>query len=427
MVVRSAQVDDPVRVTTTSPVRRALVRQLAARSTRIVDSLTALVEERVERLGSDEVEHEWVRSSAQTNIELLLQVMAHPDDLARVEPPLGGVALVRRVAQHDVPFYEIVRGYELAEWYWVQQCMRELATLTTDIDELVSETAEVSGLVRSYIDLVCRGLSAEYEAERERWRQQEESARVGLVAALLRGTTTDLAEAEAGLGYRLGQRHLAAIVWFAGRGDSGEELLRIKNAATELARLAQCRSRPLVVARDHTTLWVWLPLAGQTRVDVAAIPELLPAAPSPVRVALGEPANGFDGFIASHRQASAAYEVGLAASDDVGAVFPYREVSSLAFLCADIPRARAWVAETLGQLASEGRREEELRRTLRIYSTANCSATATARLMNCHKNTIQYRIRSAERLLGRRVEDGSLDLGLALLACRWLGEAVRTR
>ncbi|MDT7562506.1 MAG: hypothetical protein QOG76_1130, partial [Pseudonocardiales bacterium] len=39
-------------------MRRALVRQLAARSTRIVDSLTALVEERVERLGSDEVEHE---------------------------------------------------------------------------------------------------------------------------------------------------------------------------------------------------------------------------------------------------------------------------------------------------------------------------------------------------------------------------------
>jgi DNA-binding PucR family transcriptional regulator len=405
-------------------VRRALVRQLAARSAHIVDSLTALVEERVERLGSDEVEHEWVRSSAQTNIELLLQVMAHPDDLARVEPPLGGVALVRRVAQHDVPFYEIVRGYELAEWYWVQQCMRELATLTTDVDELVSETVEVSGLVRSYVDIVCRGLSEEYEVERDRWRQQEESARIGLVAALLRGTPTDLAEAEAVLGYRLGQRHLAAIVWLAGRQDSGEEILPIKRAAADLARLARCRSRPLVVARDHTTLWVWLPLAGQTRVDVAALAEALPAEPSQVRVALGEPAQGLDGFIASHRQAGAAHEVGLAASHGVSAVFPYREVSSLAFLCADLPRARAWVAETLGQLATRGRREEELRRTLRIYSAANCSATATARLMNCHKNTVQYRIRSAERLLGRRVEDGGLDLGLALEACRWLGEAV---
>jgi len=106
-------------------------------------------------------------------------------------------------------------------------------------------------------------------------------------------------------------------------------------------------------------------------------------------------------------------------------VFPFKEVSSLAFLCADLPRARTWVAETLGRLASDGRREEELRRTLRIYSAANCSATATARLMNCHnKNTIHYRIRSAERLLGRTVEDGGLDLSLALLAFRWLGDTV---
>jgi DNA-binding PucR family transcriptional regulator len=82
------------------------------------------------------------------------------------------------------------------------------------------------------------------------------------------------------------------------------------------------------------------------------------------------------------------------------------------------------VAEALGRLASDGRREEELRRTLRIYSAAKCSATAGARLMNCHKNTIQYRIRSAERLLGRTVEDGGLDLSLALLAFRWLGDTV---
>jgi hypothetical protein len=70
-----------------------------------------------------------------------------------------------------------------------------------------------------------------------------------------------------------------------------------------------------------------------------------------VRIAVGEPATGLDGFIASDRQATAAHEVGSAAGEDVGAVFPYREVSSLAFLCADIPRARAWVAETLGELA----------------------------------------------------------------------------
>lgn len=417
-------------------MRRALVRRLDSRAGAIVDSLTEVVVTRVQSLGGDEVEHEWVRSSAQTNIELLLQVMAHPADLARVEPPLGGVALVRRIAQHGVPFYEIVRGYELAEWHWMQHCLRELASLTGGVDELVTETLEVGELVRDYIDLVCRGLSAEYEAERERWSRQEESARVGLVTALLRGATIDVTEAEAVLGYRLGQAHLAAIVWCSGPGhpgaagsaaDStggpGDELLGMRRATAELAKLAGGRGRPLVVARDHTTSWVWLPVEGRTRLDAAAVTEQHPR----VHVALGDPAHGLDGFVASHRQASAAHEVGLAAGPGAGPVFPYREVSSLAFLAADLPRARAWVAGTLAGLAAPGPRVEELRRTLRIYVDANCSATTTARLMSCHKNTIQYRIRSAERLLGRGVDDAGVDLGLALLACRWLGETVLPR
>jgi DNA-binding PucR family transcriptional regulator len=422
MLVLIGQIPDAARVKRDSPAQPALARRLAARSTHVIDSLTDLVGKRIDSLGGDELEREWVRASVQANVELLLQVMAHPDDLALVEPPLGGVALVRRIAQHDVPFYEIVRGYHLAEWYWVQLCMQELATLTNDTSELVSQTVQISSLVHSYIDRVCRRLSQEYGAERERWRRQEESARIGLVTSLLKGATTDLAEAEATLGYRLGQRHLAVIVWFAGQQDSGDEFVRIKRAAARFAHQAQCQGRPLVVARDHTTLWVWLPLAGQARVDAAAVAEVISTAQ--IRIALGEPATGLDGFVASHRQATAAHEIGLAASQEVGAVFPYREVSSLAFLCADLPRARAWVAETLGQLAADGRREEELRRTLRIYSAANRSATATARLLNCHKNTIQYLIRSAERLLGYRVEDSGLDLDLALLACRWLGAAV---
>lgn len=41
--------------------------------------------------------------------------------------------------------------------------------------------------------------------------------------------------------------------------------------------------------------------------------------------------------------------------------------------------------------------------------------------MNCHKNTIQHRIASAERLLGYRVSDTGVGLDLALLAHRWLG------
>lgn len=423
---------------TYSPAEPELTRLLAARAPHVIDSLTALLGERVSSLGSDEVEREWVRASVQTNVELLLQVMAHPEDLALVEPPLGAIALVRRIAQRDVPFYEIVRGYHLAEWYWMRTCTREIAELTGDTGELVARTSEISELVHTYIDRVCGKLSTMYEAERERWRSQEESARIGSVIAVLEGAgrgrgggvegadgpADDVAEAEAALGYRLRQRHLGLIMWCTGLDGTGEEFARIKRAAAALAHRAGCRGRPLVVARDHTTLWVWLPLEGDGWLDAAGAAGVLAAEGSRVRVAFGEPATGLDGFVASHRQAAAAHQVGLAAGEDVGPVFPYREVSSLAFLCADLPRAQAWVAETLGALAAGGVREEELRRTLGVYVASSRSATATARDLNCHKNTVQYRIRSAERLLGRRVDDCGLDLDLALLACRWLGALV---
>lgn len=146
------------------------------------------------------------------------------------------------------------------------------------------------------------------------------------------------------------------VVWCTGRQESGDEFVRVKRATTRLTQQALCPGRPLLVARDHTTPWVWLPLARATRLDVAATAEALAAEHAQVRVALGE-----------------------------------------------------------------------LRRTLRAYSAANRSATATARLLSCHKNTVQYRIRSAERLLGHPVEDSGLDLDLALLALRWLGEAVSPR
>jgi hypothetical protein len=411
-------------VTTLSPAGPALTKLLAARTPEVIDSLTALLGERVSSLGTDEVEREWVRASVRTNVELIMQLMAHPADLPLVEPPLGAVALVRRIAQREVPFYEIVRGYQLAEWYWVQACMRELATLTSDVGELTALTVEVGELVHAYIDRVCGRLSGEYEAERERWRRQDESARTGSVIAVLEGTVDDEARAEAALGYRLGQRHVAVIMWCGALDGSGDEFARIKRAAASLAERAGCRGRPLVVARDHTTLWVWLPLEGERRLDLDDAADVLAAQGSRVRIAVGEPAFGLGGFITSHRQAAAAHEVGLAAGEDVGAVFPYREVSSLALLCADLPRARAWVAETLGNLAADGPREAQLRRTLGVYASSNRSATATARAMNCHKNTIQYRIRSAERMLGRPVDDSGLDLDLALLACRWLGELV---
>jgi len=200
--------------------------------------------------------------------------------------------------------------------------------------------------------------------------------------------------------------------------SDGEALIRAQHAVTGAASLLSSRGRPLVIARDARTIWAWVPQPAAS-LRVADLERQVTSKEAGVRLALGEPARGFAGFGSTHRQAAAAYQVGLASS--VATVFPYRDVSALAFLAAEPERARTWVRETLGRLADNTGREEVLRETLAVYLSAHHSPIAAARELRCHKNTVLYRLRVIEEALGRPVDSDPLHIGLALQALRWLG------
>lgn len=76
-----------------------------------------------------------------------------------------------------------------------------------------------------------------------------------------------------------------------------------------------------------------------------------------------------------------------------------------------------------GTLADDNRRDDVLRETLRTYLRSHQSATVTARELNCHKNTVLYRIRVIEQTLGRAIDSDPVDIGLALQAYHWIGRA----
>ena len=92
-------------------------------------------------------------------------------------------------------------------------------------------------------------------------------------------------------------------------------------------------------------------------------------------------------------------------------------------LCADLDAARAWVHETLGELATDTTRNEGLRETARVFLETGGSYTATAEQLFLHRNTAQYRVRQAEEVRGRPLRDRRLDAELALVACHWLKHA----
>ena len=146
---------------------------------------------------------------------------------------------------------------------------------------------------------------------------------------------------------------------------------------------------------------------------------------SGVWVALGQVESGVDGFRLTHRQARQAQSVALAASPaDRARVTDSAEIGPIALMCADVGLVRARVLEVLGNLAIDDASHRRLRDTLWEFLSARGSYTAVAEHSAMHRNTVRYRVRRAEEILGHGVDDGRLDLEVALLACRRLGAAV---
>jgi DNA-binding PucR family transcriptional regulator len=98
-----------------------------------------------------------------------------------------------------------------------------------------------------------------------------------------------------------------------------------------------------------------------------------------------------------------------------GTVTRYRDIELAAIATIDLERTRAFVHRTLGELMHDDD-DATLRivSTLRVYLQENRSRTRAARRLRIHENTISYRIRQAEEILGGSVDSNALNLSVAL-------------
>lgn len=83
--------------------------------------------------------------------------------------------------------------------------------------------------------------------------------------------------------------------------------------------------------------------------------------------------------------------------------------------------AAAFVSRVLGPLADDDDVTSRLATTLAAYLRENLSRTRAAACLHIHPNTVSYRVRQAEELLGREVSGDSLDLQVALALLPALG------
>jgi DNA-binding PucR family transcriptional regulator len=402
----------------------AVAASLGRRLGEITQDVTEHLAAVIEPLRGDTAIVGVLRASVTENIATVIHVLEHGMPLDTLEAPPAAIEYARRLAQRGVPAGALIRAYRVGHERFLQWGLDELARQGREVALVVATARRMVGLSSGYIDRVTEQVFTEYEHERDRWLLTQTAMRAGRVRTLLEDKQVDLGTIEAELGYRLRQQHVGLIAWDPDPPVVSAGLARLERLVMAAAQALACPGRPLLVPRDEASVWAWLPLGRNASVQWELLHNAVDDADPGTRLAAGAPAPGVEGFRRTHHQALLAQELALAAGPGGSRTAVFAQIGPVALLCADMESTRAWVHSTLGALAIDDEPRARLRETVRVFLSAGGSFTAAAEQLTLHKNTVHYRVRKAEEIIGRPLQESRLDIELALSACRWLGPAV---
>ena len=380
----------------------------------------------IEDLRGDERILQLLGSSIEGNVDTILHMFQHGIGIDRVEPPSAAVEYSRRLAQRGVPVNALVRAYWLGQDTLLRRSLGEVRRQGGDPEVASLAGQRIVEITFGYIDWMSQRVVISYENERDRWLQNRSAVRAARTRELLAGNSVDMAAAEAALGYRLAQRHLGIVAWTRTEASGEDELSPLERFVIRLSERVSCPARPLFVPCDDSSAWAWLPIGRCAGIE----PEVIRQAAGSggrVMVAVGEPAQGIDGFRITHTQAVQTQAVALLGGAYAPQVTMFGQVGVAALLSADVEAARAWVSQVLGPLATDDDHSARLRETLRVFLATGGSFTASATQLAMHKNSVKYRVEKAGQERGRPIHGDRLEVEVALHVCHWLGHAVLNR
>lgn len=295
-------------------------------------------------------------------------------------------------------------------------------------EERADETQRLSELFFGTLEEFSLVMSEVYAIERARWRASQSAERLGIVNSLLSGRPVAPRSIDEVLQYDPGARHVALVAWTASTSfDDAEKLVRA--ASDELRSLGATST--IVLSVGIGTAWGWgavpdRPLAASP--PPSASPSTPPSTPPPgVFVAVSQAHVGEAGFRRAHREAKSVEHLLRLAVPETPRVLRHADVELATLLAADLENAQHFVRRQLGRLAVDDDRMENLRTTLWLYLENERSVAAVASLQFVARNTVTYRVKQAEQLIGRRIDDVRLNLQSALLLTRILGDRVLIR
>jgi DNA-binding PucR family transcriptional regulator len=386
-----------------SDVLRPVAEGLGRDAGPLSEQALAYIRSQIPELFPDPESAEENRASTEASIRAAAEMIESGGDPRAVKLPAATLAYAQASVRRGVPFPVLIRSYRLGHEAVSDVLFARIAETSDDAETVAAAVRLCSAWIFGFVDNAVTASAEFYEAERERWLRSTAASRAETIEAVLEGQQRDPELASKRLGYRVEREHIGAIAW-------------LEAAETALGEVARAVGADNVLFHPLGVLAAAAWFGSASDFDAAALEAASFDARSTrgVRVALGEPASGIDGFSRSHEEASQARRVASLERRPPGTITRYGQVALRALASANLSQARQFVERELGPLAAEDDVSLRLTGTLRAYLDEQASRSRAANRLGIHENTVSYRVRQAEELLGRRVDERSLDLRVAL-------------
>jgi DNA-binding PucR family transcriptional regulator len=347
--------------------------------------------------------------SCTSNLAAIQEGLVTGSQFDEITPPADATAWAHTLVHRGMPLAALLRAYRLGHELYEQAFEEAASAIDLEPDVRWRVLAGATQRTFRYIDLISTQLVDDYEAEREQWLRGAAAAQAELVQAIIAGEAVDPREASATLDYDITAAHLGFILWRDARSRAGEPARSLASIAKELAAEFGGLNTLVVPMGEHAA-WAWT-TGGQ----LSSPPSRSTILGDQARVAVGATHGGLEGMFRTHHEARAARRVGDIFGSRPGAILRYPSVALTSLLSADPAQAMNFVTSELGsELGADTDAMLRLRATLQVYLDERLSPLRTARRLGIHQNTVLYRVKRAEELIGRPLEDRRLELEIAL-------------
>jgi hypothetical protein len=380
-------------------VRRALSERLQGRRTEIEAAILSRVYSVSDPSeASDSAYVEGLQSAVATALDYgLAAVETEEQTVLPVPPEL--LAQARLAGRIGVPLDTVLRryfaGFALLGDFLIQEAQDGGLFSGETLQQMMAGLSAV-------LDRLVAAVSDEHARAARGATGSAEERRTSHVRRLLAGEFLDASD----LAYDFEGHHVALVAQGAEAGRA------IKQISSSLDR------RLLSVPSGEGTQWGWL--GSSRRTDVARLRTVAARTlPDGVRLALGEPAEGMEGWRLTHRQARAALPIAVREKEPV---VRYADVALIASIASDELLVKSLRQLYLEPLSEERDGGKALRCTLRAYFAAEGNVSSAAAALGVDRKTVTNRLRLVEQQIGQPVSTCAMALEAALRIEHPLGE-----